>query len=148
MEICIARIAPCLRKKQNKFRISSGGEILETKFEKIKTITSKNPQVLISGYGYNVATAMRNISEQLRKAEEDFILQKMKEELGVIDIESSLTTMVTSSFMAIIDESTFESPKTDISSLKKRIKYCKNPMEKKKLQQELNALYKEQKRRK
>lgn len=36
----------------------------------------------------------------------------------------------------------------DISSLKKRIKYCKNPMEKKKLQQELNALYKEQKRRK
>lgn len=121
---------------------------METKFEKIKTITSKNSQVLISGYGYNVATAMRNISEQLRKAEEDFILQKMKEELGVIDIESSLTTMVTSSFMAIIDESTFEPPKTDISSLKKRIKYCKNPMEKKKLQQELNALYKEQKRRK
>lgn len=27
------------------------------------------------------------------------------------------------------------------SILKKRIKYCKNPMEKKKLQQELNALY-------
>ena len=36
--------------------------------------------------------------------------------------------------------------KTDISSLKKRIKYCKNPMEKKKLEQELNTLYKEQKR--
>ena len=121
---------------------------LETKFEKIKTIISKNPQVLISGYGYNVATAMRNISEQLCKAEEDFILQKMKEELGVIDIESSLTTMGTSSFMTLIDETTFEPQKEDISSLKKRIKYCKNPMEKKKLQQELNALYKEQKRRK
>ena len=39
-------------------------------------------------------------------------------------------------------------PQQDISSLKKRIKYCKNPMEKKKLQQELNALYKEQKWRK
>ena len=39
-------------------------------------------------------------------------------------------------------------PQQDISSLKKRIKYCKNPMEKKMLQQELNALYKEQKRRK
>ena len=38
--------------------------------------------------------------------------------------------------------------KTNILSLKKRIKYCKNPMEKKKLQQELNALCKEQKRRK
>ena len=119
---------------------------MESKFEQIKTIASKNPQVLISGYGYNVATAMRNISEQLQKAEEDFILQKIKEELGVIDIESSLTTMGTSSFMTLIDETTFEPQKEDISSLKKRIKYCKNPMEKKMLQQELNALYKEQKR--
>ena len=48
----------------------------------------------------------------------------------------------------IIDKSTFTIPQPDISSLKKRIKYCKNPMEKKMLQQELNALYKEQKRRK
>ena len=39
-----------------------------------------------------------------------------------------------------------EPPKQEISILKKRIKYCKNPMEKKKLEQELNALYKEQKR--
>lgn len=39
-----------------------------------------------------------------------------------------------------------EPPKQEISTLKKRIKYCKNPMEKKKLEQELNALYKEQKR--
>lgn len=39
-----------------------------------------------------------------------------------------------------------EPPKQDISTLKKRIKYCKNPMEKKKLGQELNALYKEHKR--
>lgn len=39
-----------------------------------------------------------------------------------------------------------EPPKQNISTLKKRIKYCKNPMEKKKLEQELNALYKEHKR--
>lgn len=39
-----------------------------------------------------------------------------------------------------------EPPKQDISTIKKRIKYCKNPMEKKKLEQELNALYKEHKR--
>lgn len=121
---------------------------MESKFEQIKTIASKNPQILISGNGYNVATAMRKLSEQLYKAEENYMLQKMKEELGIIDIGSSLTTMDTSSFMTLIDESTFEPPKEDISSLKKRIKHCKNPMEKKKLQQELNALYKEQKRRK
>lgn len=39
-----------------------------------------------------------------------------------------------------------EPPKQDIPTLKKRIKYCKNPMEKKKLERELNALYKEHKR--
>ena len=32
------------------------------------------------------------------------------------------------------------------SILKNRIKYCKNPMEKKKLQQELNALYRYKKK--
>ena len=32
------------------------------------------------------------------------------------------------------------------SILKKRIKYCKNPMEKKKLEQELNALYRYKKK--
>lgn len=35
--------------------------------------------------------------------------------------------------------------KPTIPQLKKRIKYCRNPMEKKKLQQELNRVYKEQK---
>ena len=39
-----------------------------------------------------------------------------------------------------------EPPKQDIYTLKNRIKYCKNPMEKKKLEQELNALYKQHKR--
>ena len=120
---------------------------MESKFEQIKTIASKNPQILISGNEYNVVSAMRKLSERLYKAEENYMLQKMKEELGIIDIESSLTTMGTSSFMTLIDESTFEPPKEDISSLKKRIKHCKNHMEKQRLQKELNALYKEQKRK-
>lgn len=121
---------------------------MDSKFEQIKTIASKNPQILISGNGYNVATAMRKLSEQLYKAEENYMVQKMKEELGIIDIKAVLTTMGTSSFMTLIDENTFEPPKEDISSLKKRIKHCKNHMEKQRLQRELNALYKEQKRRK
>lgn len=37
--------------------------------------------------------------------------------------------------------------KLAIPEIKKRIKYCRNPMEKKKLQQDLNMAYKEQKRR-
>lgn len=34
-----------------------------------------------------------------------------------------------------------------VSSLKKRIKHCKNPMEKKNLERQLNGLYKERKKR-
>lgn len=37
--------------------------------------------------------------------------------------------------------------KNEISNLKKKIKYCKNPMEKKKLQQELSILYKNRRRK-
>lgn len=36
---------------------------------------------------------------------------------------------------------------SDIPSLKKRIKYCKNPLERKSLERQLNAAYKEMKRR-
>lgn len=35
-----------------------------------------------------------------------------------------------------------------INSIKKQLKHCKNPMENKKLNQELNALYKEKKKQK
>lgn len=46
-------------------------------------------------------------------------------------------------FTGLINE---DDIKPNIPQLKKRIKYCRNPMEKKKLQQELNQVYKEQKR--
>ena len=37
-------------------------------------------------------------------------------------------------------------PNLNISQLKKRIKYCRNPLEKQSLQRELNNLYKKRKR--
>lgn len=37
-------------------------------------------------------------------------------------------------------------PNFNISQLKKRIKYCRNPLEKQSLQRELNNLYKKRKR--
>lgn len=49
--------------------------------------------------------------------------------------------------MIIEDISGVDIPIQDIPSLKKRIKYCKNPMERTKLQQDLNSLYRSQKRR-
>lgn len=114
---------------------------MESKFEQIKTVASRNSQVLVCGGAFN------NAMRAMMKAEADYIDQKMREELGIVDIESSLTTMGKDSLLTLIDETTFEPPKEDIPSLKKRIKHCKNHMEKQKLQRELNALYKEQKRK-
>lgn len=39
-----------------------------------------------------------------------------------------------------------DNPNLNISQLKKRIKYCRNPLEKQSLQRELNALYKKRRR--
>ena len=116
---------------------------MEGKFEQIKTVMSKKPQILVCG------GVMNNVIKAMTKAEADYIDRKMREELEIFDIKSEISALVgTSSIEFLIDESTFEPPKEDISSLKKRIKHCKNHMEKQKLQRELNALYKEQKRRK
>lgn len=116
---------------------------MESKFEQIKTVASRNSQILACGGTFN------NAMRAMMKAEADYIDQKMREELEMLDIKSEISALVgTSSIEFLIDESTFELPKEDISSLKKRIKHCKNHMEKQRLQRELNALYKEQKRRK
>lgn len=123
-------------------------------------VASKNPQILICGNG-----ALENLVRAMRKAEEDYIQIKIREELNIQDEVNSLSVSdIDNMFKQIcVDSSDItdklnklkylvedvgQDVKTNISSLKKRIKYCKNPMEKKKLQQELNALYKEQKRRK
>lgn len=116
---------------------------MEGKFEQLKTVVSKNPQILACGSSFT------NVIRTMVKAEADYIDQKMREELEILNEEARISALVdTSSFMTIIDESTFEPLKEDVSSLKKRIKHCKNHMERQRLQRELNALYKEQKRRK
>ena len=82
------------------------------------------------------------------EAQKDYEIELQFKEKEIYERERLSSLIGTSFERLIIDESTFAIPQPDISSLKKRIKYCKNPMEKKMLQQELNALYKEQKRRK
>ena len=116
---------------------------MESKFEQIKTVASKNPQILACG------SAFTNVMRAMAKAEADYIDQKMREELEILNEEARISALGGTSFsMTILDESAFEVPQQDISTLKKRIKYCKNHMERKQLERELNALYKEQKRRK
>lgn len=64
-------------------------------------------------------------------------LNQLSSQYNKEDLLSSLEEMAS-------DPDDFSS---DIPSLKKRIKYCKNPLERKSLERQLNAAYKEMKKR-
>lgn len=116
---------------------------LHDTFEKISDAT----KVLIVGKQIDAIGKM--ISAMAEAQIQNELEQKYKD-LGIQVQEDPVTKLLeTINEMHFCDNFTIEClepPKQDISTLKKRIKYCKNPMEKKKLEQELNALYKEHKR--
>ena len=125
----------------------------------MKNIDIKTANILAIGYGCQVSKLLKNILERIRQEEESFqAIKNMADALGmsIEEYENHLIYFNDGSAFPTCELLEKMSdlyngdliPQPDISSLKKRIKYCKNPMEKKKLQQELNALYKEQKRRK
>lgn len=127
---------------------------LHDKFEIINAATNAATNALIVGKQMDKIGKMMSviiearIQNELEKEYKDLLEQEYKD-LKVESqgdwLEDLLKTVKESDLLedlAVVSEP----PKQDISTLKKRIKYCKNPMEKKKLEQELNALYKEQKR--
>lgn len=116
---------------------------LHDTFEKISGAT----KVLIVGKQMDAIGKMISAMAEARIQNE---LEQKYKDLGIQVQEDPITKL-----LETINEMHFgdnfpieclEPPKQDISTLKKRIKYCKNPMEKKKLEQELNTLYKEHKR--
>lgn len=116
---------------------------LHDKFEKISDAT----KVLIVGKQIDAigkmisAMAEAQIQNELEQKYKDLDIQVQED-----PIVKLLETINEMHFGDNFPIECLELPKQDISTLKKRIKYCKNPMEKKKLEQELNALYKEHKR--
>lgn len=99
-----------------------------------------------------VGQQMNKIGKMISATIEARIQNELEQEYKDLKVESqggwfedSLKTAKESELLEDLTVVT-EQPKQDISTLKKRIKYCKNPMEKKKLEQELNTLYKEHKR--
>ena len=116
------------------------------KFEIINTATNAVTKVLIVGKQMDKIGKMISATIEARiqnEIEQEY--KDLKVELQGDWLEDLLKTA--KEFDLLEDLALVpEPPKQDISTLKKRIKYCKNPMEKKKLEQELNALYKEQKR--
>ena len=91
-------------------------------------IFSRN-HVLAYGFGNAMKSFIRAAMEF------DEAMTKIKE----LDLPSSIE-------VCNQEEISFNSPES-IGDIKKRIKYCKNPLELKQLNQKLNALYKEQKSR-
>lgn len=119
---------------------------LHDKFEIINAATNAVTNALIVGKQMDKIGKMMSVIIEAR------IQNELEQEYKDLKVESQgdwledlLKTVKESDLLedlAVVSEP----PKQDISTLKKRIKYCKNPMEKKKLEQELNALYKEHKR--
>lgn len=115
---------------------------LYDKFEKISDIT----KVL------RVSKQMDAIGKVINAMAEARIQNELDQKYKDLNVESQgdwLEDLIkTAKEFDLLDDLALipEPPKQEISTLKRRIKYCKNPMEKKKLEQELNVLYKEQKR--
>jgi len=115
---------------------------LQDKLEKISDVT----KVLIVG------KKMDAIGKMISAMAEARIQNELDQKYKDLNVESQgdlfEDLLKTAKELDLLDDLVLvpEPPKQDISTLKKRIKYCKNPMEKKKLEQELNALYKEHKR--
>lgn len=117
--------------------------------------------------GYNVRMNELSEIEGIRQwqliglsEEESTQLYKLSKEysekipyISIDDATLRLITIMPDVFKSGRDADTFlnnipqnKNVNSTIPELKKRIKYCRNPMEKKKLQQDLNQAYKEQKR--
>lgn len=115
---------------------------LQDKLEKISDVT----KVLIVG------KKMDAIGKMISAMAEARIQNELDQKYKDLNVESQgdlfEDLLKTAKELDLLDDLVLvpEPPKQDISTLKKRIKYCKNPMEKKELEQELNALYKEHKR--
>lgn len=118
---------------------------------------NNNIKVLITGNGSQVSKYLRDILEQCRKQDEalnvmknmsdmlDMTVEEFANEIEIIGGYPEFSYELLEKLSDLYDKA-FVLPKESISDLKKRIKYCKNFMERKKFQQELNILYKEQKK--
>lgn len=108
-------------------------------------IAEKIPTVSICG----MVKSINNLAKEIIKAEEEYIKMEQMKVLGlneeILNCKSTLTLEELNKMFSEIDTEIIDTE--SISNLKKRIRYCKNPMERKQLEQKLNILYKEQKRK-
>lgn len=131
------------------FKAYRRGNIIEENinkaFKSMRIIAEKIPTVAICG----MVKSINNLAKETIKAEEEYIKMEQIKVLGlneeILNCRSTPTFEELNKMFSEIDTEIIGTE--SISNLKKRIKYCKNPMERKQLEQRLNVLYKEQKRK-
>lgn len=114
-----------------------GGDIIKEninkEFKPMKMIAEKIPTVAICGMGNSI----NNLAKEIIKAEEEYIKMEQMKVLGlneeILNCKSTLTLEELNKMFSEIDTEIIGTE--TISNLKKRIRYCKNPMERKQLEQ-------------
>ncbi len=112
--------------------------------EEIKNMAKLGGTIVVPNVGISSEELSRQlliVSQIMQKQSKIEILNELKR---VYDSKESLEYSLQELSDLATDPDDFAS---DISALKKRIKYCKNPMERKSLERQLNAAYKEMKKR-
>lgn len=112
--------------------------------EEIKNMAKLGCTIVVPNVGISSEELSRQlliVSQIMQKQSKIEILNELKR---VYDSKESLEYSLQELSDLATDPDDFAS---DISALKKRIKYCKNPMERKSLERQLNAAYKEMKKR-
>lgn len=135
---------------------------IKNKLNTLEKMASKNPGPVYEQFATSDSVAKgleldlidvghsENVGEDLK-----ILIEKLNE-LGVLNLYSYQREMINmlskfnieKSLQELSDSATDPDDfSSDIPSLKKRIKYCKNPLERKSLEKQLNAAYKSMKKR-
>lgn len=94
------------------------------------------------GHDENVSEALKILIEKLNELGDLKLYPYQREMINMLSKFNAEKSLQELSELTT-DPDDFSS---DIPSLKKRIKYCKNPLERKRLERQLNVVYKEMKR--
>lgn len=112
--------------------------------EEIKNMAKLGGTIVVPNVGISSEELSRQlliVSQIIQKQNKIEIINELKH---VYDSKASLED----SLQELSDRATNPDDfSSDIPSLKKRIKYCKNPLERKNLERQLNAAYKKMKKR-
>ena len=116
--------------------------------QNINTLKMKMSDISPTIPALNVGISAEELSKQLLTASQIIQKQSEIELLNELQRVYNSKELLENSLQELSDLATNPDDfSSDIPSLKKRIKYCKNPLERKSLERQLNAAYKEMKKR-